>query len=164
MLDLFWDADGGGGLFTVGHDAEQLIVRQKDSYDGATPSANGVAALALLRLGALTGEARYTGHGEAILSWLAESLAHHPQAFTYSLAAVDLVARGVDEVAVVGDRPDLVAAVHRRFLPNAVVAWGERYPSPLWEGREDGLAYVCRDFACRAPVGEVDALVDQLSP
>jgi len=163
LLELFWD-DEEGGLFTVGADGEQLIVRQKDSYDGATPSANGVAAVALLRLGALTGETRYTDHGERILTWLAESLVHHPQAFTYSLAAVDLVARGLDEVAIVGDRPDLVAAVHRRFLPNAVVAWGERYPSPLWEGRQEGLAYVCRDFACRAPVEDADALLAQLAP
>jgi hypothetical protein len=163
LLELFWD-DAEGGLFTVGHDGEQLIVRQKDSYDGATPSANGVAAVALLRLGALTGESRYTEHGERILTWLAESLAHHPQAFTYALAAVDLVARGLDEVAVVGDRPDLVEAVHRRYLPNAVVAWGERYDSPLWEGRQDGLAYVCRDFACQAPVADPEGLLAQLAP
>jgi uncharacterized protein YyaL (SSP411 family) len=163
LLDLFWDVDGGG-LFTTGHDAEQLIVRQKDSYDGATPSANGVAAVALLRLGALTGETRWTDAGEAILHWLAESMAHHPQAFTYALAGVDLVASGVDEIAVVGDRPDLVAAVQQRYLPNAVLAWGEEYASPLWEGRDPGKAYVCRNFACNAPVSDLEALIAQLLP
>ena len=161
LLELFWDEEAGG-LFTVGHDAEQLIVRQKDSYDGATPSANGVASVALLRLGALTGERRYTEAGEAIVGWLAESLAHHPQAFTYTLQAVDLVTRGIDEVAIVGDRRDLVDAVLAGYRPNSVVAWGERYDSPLWEGREDGLAYVCRDFACRTPVSSVEDLLAQL--
>jgi uncharacterized protein YyaL (SSP411 family) len=161
LLDRFWD-DDEGGVFTVGHDAEQLIVRQKDSYDGATPSANGVASVALLRLGALTGERRYTEAGEAILGWLAESLAHHPQAFTYALQGVDLVTSGIDEVAVVGDRPDLVAAVTSSYRPNAVLAWGERYESPLWDQREDGLAYVCRDFACKAPVSTVEDLLAQL--
>jgi len=63
---------------------------------------------------------------------------------------------------VVGDRPDLVAEVHQRFLPNAVLAWGEPYASPLWEGRKDGFAYVCRDYACQAPVDTVDGLVAQL--
>ena len=47
--------DEGGGFFTTGHDAEALIVRTKEVFDGATPSANAVAALALARLGALTG-------------------------------------------------------------------------------------------------------------
>jgi uncharacterized protein YyaL (SSP411 family) len=163
LLDLFWDDDADAGLFTTGHDAEQLIVRQKDSYDGATPSANGVAAVALLRLGALTGEARYTNGGEGILGWLAESIAHHPQAFTYSLQGVDLVSSGIDEIAIVGDRKDLVDAVLAGYHPNAVVAWGERYDSPLWEGREDGSAYVCRDFACRQPVTTPEALLQQLS-
>ena len=161
LLELFWDHEEGG-LFTVGDDGEQLIVRQKEYYDGATPSANSVAAAALLRLGALTGEPRYTEAAASILRWLTEAMAHHPQAVTLALGAADLAAAGLDEVAVVGDRPDLVAAVHRRYLPRAVLAWGEPWPSPLWEGRSEGLAYVCRDFACRAPVDSAEALLEQL--
>ncbi len=162
MLDLFADADEGG-LFTIGHDAEQLIVRQKEYYDGATPSANGVASVALLRLGALTGERRYTEAAEGILTWLAESMGQHPQAFTFSLAGVDLAAAGIDEVAIVGDRQDLVDTFARGYHPGSVLAWGERYESPLWEGRQDGLAYVCRDFACRAPVATPEDLLAQLA-
>ena len=54
------------------------------------------------------------------------------------------------------------ASIHSTFEPNAVLAWGEPYPSPLWEGREAGRAYVCRDFACQAPVTDPDALAAQL--
>ena len=161
LLGLFWDPDGGG-LFTTGDDAERLIVRSKDLYDGATPSANSVAAVALLRLGTLTGVERYTNAGYAVLSMMAPVLAHHPMAFTNFLAAVDLVVSGPTEVAVVGPRPDLVSAVHSLYLPNTVLAWGERYDSPLWEGRRDGFAYVCRDYACQAPADEVGTLRSQL--
>ena len=49
-----------------------------------------------------------------------------------------------------------MAAVQRRYLPDAVLAWGERYDSPLWQGRRDGLAYVCHDYLCEAPVDTVD--------
>jgi hypothetical protein len=42
------------------------------------------------------------------------------------------------------------------------MASGERTGSPLWEGREDGLAYVCRHYACREPAADRDALVIQL--
>jgi uncharacterized protein YyaL (SSP411 family) len=55
-----------------------------------------------------------------------------------------------------------VAAVQAQYLPNAVLAWGEPYPSPLWEGRSDGLAYVCQGYACQAPTGDIDVLVGQL--
>jgi uncharacterized protein YyaL (SSP411 family) len=161
MLDLFWD-DERGGLFTTGSDAERLVARNKDLMDNATPSANSLAAVALLRLAALTGEERYREGAEQILR-LAGSLAtQHPTAFGHLLAAVDLAVNGIDEVVVAGDRPDLVAVVRSRFLPGAVLAWGERYPSPLWEGRDDGRAYVCRNYACRLPAEDPDALVAQL--
>ncbi len=161
MVSLFWDEERGG-LFTTGFDGEQLIVRTKDLFDGAIPSANSVAAVALLRLGALTGSARFGERAEAILAMLAEPLAHSPTAFAHVLAAVDLLLTGATEVVVAGDRPDLVAAARRHFLPNGVVAWGEPWPSPLWEGRAPGRAYVCRNYSCLLPATTVEELETQL--
>ena len=162
MLELFWD-DRNGGLFTTGADAERLITRSKDILDNATPSANGAAAVALCRLGALTGEDRYRERAEAIVDLVADPLRRHPAAFAHLLGAVELSSSAMVEVAVVGDRRDLVAAVQQRWLPNAVLAWGEPYPSPLFAGRRDGLAYVCRNYACQAPVDRVEELVAQLA-
>jgi uncharacterized protein len=162
LVALFADPDGPG-FFTVGSDGEQLIVRQKDLFDGATPSANAVAAHALLRLSALTGERSHAEPAVALVSSMADLMREHPSAFTHLVAAADLHGRGMSEIVVAGDRPDLVAAVHARYLPDAVLAWGEPYPSPLWEGRSPGHAYVCRDFACRLPAATVDDLVAQLS-
>ncbi len=161
LLELFWD-DEHGGLFTTGHDAEVLVARQKDVLDNATPSANGAAALALARLAALTGEDGYRHAAETIVRLLAQPATDHPTAFTHLLGAVDVMAGPVTEVAVVGPRPELVAAVQRRYEPRTVLAWGQPYPSPLWEGRRDGHAYVCRDYACREPVTTVEALEAQL--
>ena len=162
LLELFWD-DKAGGLFTNGSDAEALITRSKDLVDGAVPSANGHAVEALLRLGALVGEGYYTQRAEDILGLLAGMIGQHPTAFSRALCAVDMVAAGITEVAVVGDRPELVRAVQGGYLPNAVLAWGEPYPSPLFEDRRDGLAYVCRNYACQAPVSEPADLLAQLA-
>ena len=87
----------------------------------------------------------------------------HPMAFANLLAALDLHHAGATEIAVVGERPDLVAVVRSTWRPNAVLAWGELYDSPLWEGRAPGLAYVCRDFACRLPVTDPGSLAAQLA-
>jgi uncharacterized protein len=70
LLDHFWDTEAGG-LFTTADDGEHLVVRQKDLMDDATPSANSTAAMALVRLGALTGEQRYANHADRILQLLA---------------------------------------------------------------------------------------------
>jgi uncharacterized protein YyaL (SSP411 family) len=161
LLGLFWD-DDGGGLFTSGHDGETLISRPKDFLDNATPAANSLAAVALLRLSALTGIDRYRERAEDILRLLGRVAGQHPTAFAHLLAAVDMIDAGITEIAVTGDRADLVAAVQQGFRPNAVLAWGERYESPLWHERRDGLAYVCRDYACQAPVDSAEALIAQL--
>ena len=157
LLALFWD-DEHGGVFTTGHDAETLIARQKDLFDNATPSANSAAALSLARLASLTGEERYRGAAEAIVGLLAVPAGSHPTAFTHLLGGLDHLVGPVTEVAVVGGLPDLVAAVQRRYRPRSVLAWGEPFPSPLWEGRTDGHAYVCQGYACRQPVTTVEAL------
>jgi uncharacterized protein YyaL (SSP411 family) len=162
LLDLFWD-DDAGGLFTTGRDGEQLITRSKDVLDNVIPSANGSAAVALVRLAALTGEERYRERAEAIIRLLADPLSRHPTAFTHLLGAVDMLHAPVTEIAVVGERPELVRAVQSRYLPNAVLAWGQPYPSPLFEGRTDGLAYVCRNYACQRPTGDVEELLAQLA-
>ena len=161
LLALFWD-DEGGGVYTAGHDAEALLVRTKDVYDGATPSANSVTALALARLGALTGHRPYADASQGVLRLLHTYLERQPTAVTVALATVDLVVTGPTEIVVSGDRPDLVGAVQRRYLPTAVLAWGEAYASPLWEGRDQPAAYVCRDFVCGLPADSVDDLIEQI--
>jgi uncharacterized protein YyaL (SSP411 family) len=161
LLDLF--ADEGGGFATTGRDGEALVARSKDVMDGATPAANTMAASALLRLGALTGSDRYRDAAIDVLELLGTLAGQHPSAFAHLLGAVEMDAVGLTEVAVVGSAPELVSVVQRAWRPNVVLAWGEPYPSPLWEGRADGHAYVCRDYACQAPVTEATALEAQLS-
>ena len=162
LLDHFWDL-GHGGLFTTADDAEQLVVRQKDFMDNATPSANSTAAMALYRLAALTGELRYANLADQILQLLATVIPKAPTAFSNALAAIELRSSGTTEIAIVGNRPDLLAEVRSTWRPNAVVAWGEPYDSPLWDSRQDGFAYVCRNFACQRPTDDVETLSAQLA-
>jgi uncharacterized protein YyaL (SSP411 family) len=161
LLELFWD-DVAGGLFTTGDDAEQLISRTKELMDNATPSANSLAAVALARLATLTGEERYRSAAEGIARLIGGLAVQHPGAFAHMLVALDLLTEPPVEVVVTGERPDLLAVVQGRWLPRAVVAWGEPYPSPLWEGRVEGRAYVCRNYACQLPAKEPAALAAQL--
>jgi uncharacterized protein YyaL (SSP411 family) len=158
LLDHHEDPEAGG-VFTVADDGEQLLARQKDTYDGASPSANSVAAAALLRLGALTGDEQWTAAGGRILDSLAPLLSVAPGAATGAVAALASTLTGPTEVVVTGERPDLVAAAVRPYRPDRVVAWGERFPGPLWDGRDqEGVAYVCRDYACQRPVATPEEL------
>jgi len=165
LIELFWDP-AVDAFRTPGKDAEALIARPIDTQDGALPSANSVAATALLRLAALTGQDRYRDHASRVIGAMDAALAAAPIAFAGMVAAADLARRGLTEVVVTGDRPDLLQTVRDRYLPGAVLAWGQPYDSPLWQGRTgpetDGLAFVCHDYVCQLPVSGAAELASQL--
>jgi uncharacterized protein len=129
-------------------------VRQKDLMDNATPSANSLAAIGLLRLSALTARTDYREAALGTLGVLTRIAGQAPTASGLSLLALDLAVNGQAEVSVAGSMPDLLRVVWSRWRPSVVVAWGERYPGPMWDNRHDGLAYVCRNHTCSEPTAD----------
>jgi uncharacterized protein YyaL (SSP411 family) len=161
LIDLFWDHTHGG-VFTTGSDAKALITRPKDITDNAVPSANSAAASALLRLSALTDNHHYRERAIDIVNLIGPVATGQASSFAHLIAAADMLATGFTEIVIPGDTEDLLDVVRLRYQPNAVLAWGETYDSPLWEGRERGKAYVCRDFTCGLPAGDAATLAAHL--
>jgi uncharacterized protein len=168
MIERFAD-NQRGGFFTTSHDHEQLIARRKDLTDHPIPSGNSSAALGLLRLAALTGERSYEDRAVGVLRLFARPAVQHPDAFGHFLQALDFHLSPVREVALVAPangadatRPlaDLAAVVQRAHRPHVVLAGGPEGSErpelmrerPAVEGRP--AAYVCEQFACKAPVTE----------
>ena len=152
-----------GGFFTTGSDAEALVVRPKEFFDGAVPAANSIAVTALLRANALADDVRIDAAMDRTISLARPLLERHPAALADLVAALPMWS-GRHEIVVTGDRPDLLAEVRRHWLPAAVVAWGQPDDGPLFEGRpsEPGLAYVCHARSCRTPAADVETLAGQL--
>jgi uncharacterized protein YyaL (SSP411 family) len=161
LIELFSAEDGG--WYTTGSDAEALVVRPREVYDGVTPAAGSVAATALARLGALTGSERLLARAAESVSAGGEALARSPAAFPRLVVGALLLDPGPLEVVVTGTRPDLVAVAQRRWSPTAVLAWGEPWGGPLWERRPEGLGFVCRAGTCRAPATSSDDLLERLA-
>ena len=168
VLDHFTDPDGG--FYDTADDAEALVTRPRDLQDNALPSGGAMATTVLLRLAALTGETRYREAAERALAGVVEVAQRHPAFFAQWLVALDFAVAPIAEVAIVGapsERPTaaLVKVARRGFRPHRVLAVGPdpRVSGvPLLQGRFalDGrpTAFVCRDFACRQPVHEPEAL------
>jgi uncharacterized protein YyaL (SSP411 family) len=168
MLKLFWDGQNGG-FFTSGNDAEPLIARLKDVYDGAVPSANATAVLSLARLGELTGESHFTEVAHQAIGSMGPAMARSPIAFPGMALAAGYLMSPKRQVVITTSDSRLVRPVWERYLPDTVLTWAEPYPSPLWEGRHgpstSGRAYVCQNFTCKLPVsepGELEALLDEV--
>ncbi|MCI0584560.1 MAG: thioredoxin domain-containing protein [Chloroflexi bacterium] len=173
ILERF--ADPAGGFFDTADDHERLITRPKDVQDNATPSGGAMATHVLLRLAALTGEGRYRTAADRAIAAVAPLAARYPTAFARWLSAIELDLADVVEIAIVGgpEEPgtrDLLAVASEGFHPERVIALAVDPAAsavPLLEGRariaDRPTAYVCRNFACRVPVTDPEALAAQLA-
>jgi uncharacterized protein YyaL (SSP411 family) len=174
MIEQFGD-EQAGGFYLSGRDAERLIVRNKPGYDGAVPSGNSVAALALLKLGRLTMEQRFTEPGERVLQAFSGQIVQSPALLTAMLMALDFSIGPTQEIVIAGDpeatdTKEMLRLVRSRFLPRAVVLLhgagkaGEAIEKEVAFLRGqvaiDGkaTAYVCENYVCKRPVNSVSEL------
>src|SRR4029079_4458862 len=128
-------------------DHEQLITRTKDLFDNATPSGNSLAAWALVRLAKLTGRESYSASVESTLRTGLAVLDRSPTAAAQLLLAIDIYLGATSEIVIV-DAPtvantrEILGELHRRFLPNKVVALranpqsGTELLEPLFTGKQ----------------------------
>ncbi len=168
LVARFWDEEGGG--FYTAEAGTELPVRQKEVYDGATPSANAVAWYVLLRLARLTGELEHEERAARVERAFAGAVAASPGSHTMWMTALDFRLGPSHEVVVAGeagaeDTDRLLRALQGRFLPRASLLFKPRGDSGALEeiapftepyGAVNGkaVAYVCTDFACRQPTGD----------
>ena len=164
MIADFGDPEGGP-FFQTAHGHEALIARTREGHDGAIPNANAVAARLLARLGFHLGREDLRERALGAIRAYGRAIERAPRAFATTLAVVDLLLEAPVELAIVGaagsaEREALEAEVARHHLPNRVVAHAEpggpASELPLLVGKTpvvgQAALYVCRDFACQAPV------------
>ena len=156
--DRFWD-DENGGFYLYGAENELLILRPKETYDGAIPSGNSLMAWNLVRLSQLTAEETYRREAEDQLRFLASEAAQYPAAHAMFLSALlDHDAPPPKVTVVLADRADAVARP-ALFSPDTVVRL-LREPTkefPLKNGKT--TYYVCRNHSCMPPVNELKEMI-----
>ncbi len=165
-----------GAFFHTAKDHEQLIVRYREGTDGAIPCGNAVAAMALARLSFHLDRRDLRDAAADAIQAYGRVLARYPRAFAKSLCTVDLLLEGPVELALVGNpaAPDFQALrreVGRHYLPNRILAPSPKDAEAVSSNSDDAVTtdpplllagkmpvdgraalYVCRDFACQAPV------------
>jgi uncharacterized protein YyaL (SSP411 family) len=165
MLAKFYDA-AHGGFYDSDAGASELILRCKDDDDGAEPSGNAVAVLALLRLAAMTGRLEFAAAAEKTLRLLAPRLREMPQAVPHLLLALDFFLQEPRRVVVAGDpnQPEtraLLRAIHAVYQPCKVVLGncGPVDPFSRTLPAKDGpVVYLCTGTACQPPSRDAAAI------
>ena len=170
MLGRFYDETNGGFWQSTG-DAKDLILRVKDDYDGAEPSGNGVAAMSLLRLAAITERKEFKDAAEKTIRLLSDRLQQLPQAVPFMLSAFDFSSEEPRRAVIAGDPKtaegiSLLRAAHSIYQPRKVVLGTagpvEEFAQTLKPKDDKPTAYVCTGTACQPPTHEAEKLIKLL--
>ena len=174
-------ADDGSGFFSTSRNHEKLLLRHREGYDGAIPSANAAAAYMLAKLSFHLDRDDMRKAAVDAVKGYGKVINKFPRGFCKSLAVVDLLLEGPVEIAMTGRPGDsdfqaLYREVNKRYLPNRILAHKdpnasngkEKISLPLLEGKGlvDGkpALYICHNFTCRAPItdpSEASQALDQ---
>ncbi|HHU72493.1 MAG TPA: thioredoxin domain-containing protein [Clostridiales bacterium] len=183
MLDKFWD-DKGSGFFLNAKDAEQLIYRPKEVYDGAIPSGNSVAGYVLQRLSHITGCTRIREYADKQLSFLAGQVKDYPAGHSFSLMAFiaaiypakEIVCVAREDTGETGVSQNTDAKINitelknylaSNFQPNTIVILKTQKNEDELEKiapftkdytmvKDKVTYYICENRSCQAPVNELN--------
>jgi len=168
-IELFADMENGGFFSTAAGAAadDGALLRLKDDYDGAEPSGNSGMALLLLRLARMTDRDDFRSAAEHTLRAFASRMEESGTGVPQMLVAHAFALTRPREIVLAGSPDDpamleLLATIHRRFLPGAVVMHSEQSVRPMPALGGAATAYVCENFACNLPVTSAMALDELL--
>ncbi|MDD3172427.1 MAG: thioredoxin domain-containing protein [Herbinix sp.] len=169
MIELFWD-EKYGGFFLNAKDAEKLIYRPKEVYDGAIPSGNSVAGYVLQRLANLTAHQKYIEYADKQLRFLAGQVKDYPAGHSFALIAFLQALYPTKEIVCVvsenEDYKELSDYLAEHFEPNTVVLLKSEknfekvleiadYVEDYRIMNNKTTYYVCEDHNCTAPTNEL---------
>ncbi|WP_017434056.1 thioredoxin domain-containing protein [Saccharococcus caldoxylosilyticus] len=175
MISLFWDEEHGA-FFMTGSDAEELIVQEKEIYDGALPSGNSVAAVQLIRLARLTGDLTVLEKAETMYKVFQRQVEAYESGHTFFLQGLLLLEAPTVEVVLFGKQGDekreqLIQKWQDTFVPNVFLLAAELpddfakiapFAAEYEPLGEETTVYVCENFSCQQPTTDVESVAKQL--
>ncbi|MFA6362911.1 thioredoxin domain-containing protein [Methanoregula sp.] len=177
FIKHFLDARSGG-FFLVSDESEPVLIRKKELYDGAVPSANSLAMENLVRLSRLTGETAPEREADNLARWAGEAVNEHPAGYTRFLCALDYATGPATEVVICGKRDAddtriLIDAINKQYLPSLTILLLEPDFSqtlaaiaPFTRDLEakcgKATAFLCSGHSCAQPTTDPEILLGLL--
>ncbi len=171
MIEKFYDEKTGGFFTSSG--GTDLLFRAKDDHDGAEPSGNSTAVVALLKLAALTENKNFRDKADATLKLYAGRLKEMPQALPLMLQAVAFASEEPFRVVLAGDPslPEtqaLLRAAHDVYQTHRVILGTtgpvEPFATTLLPREGKPTAYVCTGNSCQPPTSDPAQVRKMLQP
>jgi len=166
-LTRFRDANGRFYLTS----SDTLLLRPRETSDGALPSGNSVQLTNLVRLSRITGKAVYEKAANDLLRTSADDITLIPSASAYLMSGLDFLLGPSFEIVLAGaDVHPLQRAVWASFVPNKVVLHSGADVAtiaPFTKAQRatggKATAYVCTNQLCRLPTGDPAKVQESLA-
>ncbi|MGD9678543.1 MAG: thioredoxin domain-containing protein [Vulcanibacillus sp.] len=175
MIALFWDKDNGGFYF-YGKDAEDLIIREKQIYDGAIPSGNGVASLVMTRLANLIGDFSLLENVDDMFFTFKNKIESYPAGHTSILQSLIQKNLSKKEVVILGKHSNqefqkLISTIQESYSPNLSILVAESseefrdiadFAIDYQMIDDQVTAYICENFTCKQPITDINKIYEEL--
>ena len=167
-----------GGFFIGPNNGEKLIVRAKDSYDGAIPSGNAVAAMNFTRISKFTGDSKWEDIAQNTFLAFSEGIKRIPSAHSFMLTSFMYGLDNPKEIVIVAKEKNdktmsSIRKIQEVYNPNSIIIFKElKNRSELdniapWTAMHDTVNdemtyYICENFSCRRPTTDIDIAIKYL--
>jgi len=176
-IENFWDAKNGGFFFTT-ENGKELLIREKQIYDGAIPSGNSIAMLNLLKIGRITSSQEYEEKAEAIMKVFAKQVQRNPDAYTFLLSALDFALGPSFEVVIVDGKEnekskEILDSLREEYIPNKIVIFKSKeneekivellaFLKEYKTVNNKTTVYVCEQMLCKKPTTDEKEMLELL--
>ena len=167
-----------GGFFIGPNNGEKLIVRAKDSYDGAIPSGNAVAAMNFIRISKFTGDSKWEDIAQNTFLAFSEGIKRIPSAHSFMLTSFMYGLDNPKEIVIVAKEKNAktmssIRKIQEVYNPNSIIIFKElKNRTELdniapWTTMHDAINdeityYICENFSCRRPTTDIDIAIKYL--
>jgi uncharacterized protein len=149
--EFFWSMEKGGYFDNASDNSEDLLIRERNYIDNATPSANGIAVSNLVRLALLTGNLEYLNRAEQGLQAFSSVLSQSPKACPSLFLALDWYRFG----SLVRTNPEVLKQLSSQYFPTTVYRVDNNLPN-------NSVGLLCQGLVCLEPAKTMEELLKQM--
>ncbi len=158
IIDDF--SDNGSGFYLYSNQSEGLILRPKETYDGAIPSGNSLMAYNFVKLYLLTSDDKYKDLAEKQLDFISSEASQYPTNHAMFLTALLEYNEPPMKVTVVADDKTDIKSLTLDLPANAMI---NLFTGPTKEySLKNGKTtyYVCKGKACMPPTNNLNEIIN----
>ncbi len=151
-------SDNTGGFYLYGNQSEELILRPKETYDGAIPSGNSLMAYNFVKLYLLTSDNKYKDMAEKQLDFISAEASSYPTNHAMFLMALLEYNEPPTKITVVADDKANISDLVLGLPANAIIILLTEPKEEYQLKNGKTTYYVCKGHSCMPPTNNLNQI------